>query len=307
MRKFGLFAAPVAFAFAAATPLAAQDDDVTETVSIEESEESGAEDIEAMMGLLGALFQVEPLTPEQEARLPIAQSVAEKMIPEGALGEMMGTLMKDIMDPFTSLGPPPANATVSKGLGISLFELDLTEEQTAEVAALLDPAFEVRSKREMEAFPQMLSSIMSVMEPSMREAMAELYAIRFEDSELTELNTFFATPLGEKFASESFKMAADPRLMVAGMEALPQLLGTVSDMESAIEAATADLPEKRAFADLPASEKARISELTGLSAEEIEARISEADAAVDAYETGDFSTEATAEDAEDDFGEEAAE
>lgn len=308
MKKFAFLAAPISMALAATAPLSAQDEDAPETVLFEQGEESGAggQDIEAMIGLLGALFQVDPLTPEQEARLPIAQSVAEKMLPDGAMGEMIGTLIKDVMDPFSSLAPPPANATISKGLGISVFELDLTEEQTAEVAALLDPAFEVRSQRELEAFPEMLSGIMGALEPSMREAMAELYAIRFEESELTELNAFFSTPLGEKFASESFKMAADPRFMIAGIEALPELMGSVSDMESVVKEATSDLPEKRAFADLPADEKARISELTGLSAEEIEMLIADAAGAQEAYEEGDFSTEAVAED-EEDYGEEAAE
>ena len=79
----------------------------------------------------------------------------------------------------------------------------------------MDPAFKERSERQMNAFPEVMAEVATIMEPTMRKAMAELFAINFEASELGELDAFFSTAVGSKFARESYKMAADPRILSA--------------------------------------------------------------------------------------------
>lgn len=53
------------------------------------------------------------------------------------------------------------------------------------------------------------------------------------------------------------------------MEAMPAMMEAMANMESEMEAATADLPPLRAYEELSPGELSRISELTGLGLEDI--------------------------------------
>jgi hypothetical protein len=103
----------------------------------------------------------------------------------------------------------------------------------------------------------------------MRKAMSELYAIRFTNSELAEIDRFFATATGTKYARESFMMASDPRVASASMEAMPAMMGMLGDMERRLAERTADLPAVRGFNALSAAEQAKVAEMTGYSIDEI--------------------------------------
>jgi Uncharacterized protein conserved in bacteria (DUF2059) len=261
-------------------PLAAQD----EGAEADASEAAAAGDPMAdAMGMLGAMFPAEPLTTEQEARLPQANRIITRMIPEGTLGEMMGGMFDKIMGPMTAALDAPANATVQKGIGVSPASIGLSDEQAAEIAALLDPAYAERHKREMAVMPTMMRDMMTVMEPTMRKAMSELYAIHFSQKELDDIETFFLTDSGAAYARKSFTMSSDPRIISASMESLPQMMEAFGDFEKKITAASADLPPKRSFADLPDAQKAKIAEMTGLSIAEIEEMLAENE--------GEFATE----------------
>lgn len=278
MKKFALFAAPVALAFAAATPLAAQDGEASEAIAVEEGDEGDMGDVlnaAGMMGGLGAmfgeLFKVEPLTEEQSARLPAAESVALKIMPEGAMAEIMKDMIGGFMDPIMSMAGSPAQTSIQKSLGISRFELtELSEEQVEELASIMDPAWKERSEREKNALPEIMGEVAAIMEPTMRKAMAELFAINFEGSELGELDAFFSTAVGSKFARESYKMATDPRILTAAFESAPQIMEKAGDLKKVMDEATAGLPEARSLDDLDDAQKARIAELTGWTVEELQ-------------------------------------
>ncbi len=241
--------------FTATTPAAAQDADLAQ---------------DDVFGAMANMFKAEPLTPEQEARLPLAARLVEKLIPQGALGEMMGSMFNSMLGPLAELGSTPSSGDVAEQLGFDPFELYLDEDQAAEALAILDPSWEARKAAEAEVFPEVMKQMMDAMEPGMRKAMAELYAINFTTKELTDIEAFFSTETGATYARKSFTMASDPRIMAASMESLPAMMGSIGAMEQKVEAATANLPPKRSFAELGAKEKARLAELTGYSVEEIE-------------------------------------
>ena len=111
----------------------------------------------------------------------------------------------------------------------------------------------------------------------MRDAMAQVYAVNFDDAELAELNAFFSTATGAKFASKSVPMSADPRMIAGMIQSFPEVLVAVAAMQERVKEATADLPEVRTFADLSDAEKSRVAEATGYSVEEIETRLEEPD------------------------------
>lgn len=282
IRRILIPAASLAALALAAQPLAAQDmaDDMAATQSDGESEgaEGGAgagDPMAEAMGMLGAMFPAEPLTAEQEARLPQATRIITSMIPEGTLGEMMGGMFDKLMNPMLAAFDAPANATVQKGIGVSPAAAGLTEEQTAEIAALLDPAYAERHAREMSVMPTMMREMMTVIEPTMRKAMSELYAINFTQKELDDIEAFFQTDSGTAYARKSFTMSSDPRIISASMEAMPQMMGAFADIEKKIAAASADLPPKRRFEELSEADKAKIAKLTGYSIEEIEGLLAE--------------------------------
>lgn len=250
-------AAPFALAFA--TPVSAQD-------TPNEADEA--------MAMMAQMFPVEPLTPEEEARLPLSQQIIEKMIPPGTLGEMMGSMFDGMMGPIMEMAAQASNGDVAKSLGVSRYDLDMTDEALAEVAAILDPVRDERNAAISSVMPAMMQRAMEAMEPSMRKAMSEAYAVTFSDAELQDIDSFFSTESGLSFARKSFTLSSNPRVIGASMEALPAMMEIFGQMEGEMEAATADLPSERTFADLSASELARISELTGLSLEQLEAGMS---------------------------------
>lgn len=122
-------------------------------------------------------------------------------------------------------------------------------------------------------FSALMREVVVLMEPGMRKAMSELYAIRFSSSELAEIDAFFSTGTGGKYAREAFLMGGDPRIMSSTMEAMPAVMGMMGDIEARMAASAADLPAVRSFADLTPAERAKVAEMTGYSVEEIEANL----------------------------------
>lgn len=263
-----IFAVVSALAALAVAPqsLAAQDDSPA-------AASSEADEMQLTMTMLNGMFPAEPMTPEQAARLPQAQRIINALIPEGTLAEIMGGMFDKMMGPTMDMAGPSSIGTVTAATGLASYELDLTPEQSDELAGLFDPAWAERQKREIALMPAMMADMMNLMEPGMRQAMSELYAINFNQTELDGIETFFKTEVGATYARKSFTMASDPRILSASMAAMPQIIGLLEGMEQNIIEASANLPTKRAFADLSAKEKARVAELIGLSVEDIEARL----------------------------------
>ncbi|MXO91274.1 DUF2059 domain-containing protein [Pontixanthobacter aquaemixtae] len=216
---------------------------------------------------LTGMFEVEPLTAEQEARLPLAKGIVDKMIPDGAMREMMEGMFSGSFGDLMSLGAmmeeeSPA-AFVAGQLGLEQSDISLTSAQASELANMFDPARLERKQKEAEIMPGVMGEMMDVMEPPMRKAMSELYAIHFTQPQLVEIDGFFSTETGAIFARKSFTMASDPRVMSATMEALPAMMGQIGAIEKKMKEAAADLPAARSFEELSEQEQARISELTG--------------------------------------------
>lgn len=238
----------------AVQPLSAQDD-----------EQVGEEDFAAM----AAMFAAEPLTPEQEERLPAARLVVDRMIPPGAMSEVVQSTFGGFLEPLMKLGIEPSAAEVAKELGYEDGGLDLTEEAAAEAAAILDPVWSERREREFEAMKGAMTKVMEAMEPAMRRGMAEAYAVHFTAVELADVAAFFDTPSGAAYAKKSYTMASDPRIMSAAMESIPAMMEGFAAMAAEMDAATADLPARPTFDDLSADQRERLAQLTGLQQDEI--------------------------------------
>jgi hypothetical protein len=232
------------------------------------AQEESAED--EVFGAMLSLFSPPALSAEEEARLPAAQAIVAKIVPAGTMGEMMNSMFSGLLGPIMELGAQPSSSAAAKKLGLEPFDLELDTEQSAEVLALLDPAWREREERTLAATQAAMGKMMTAMEPAMREAMAQLYAINFSASELADIDAFFSTPSGAAYARKSFTMASDPRMAGAMMQSMPEMMGSFAEMEADMAAAVADLPPVRTFADLDAAQRERLVELTGLDEAAIE-------------------------------------
>lgn len=225
---------------------------------------------------LATMFKVEPLTPEQSARLPQAEALMAKLVPTGALDKTMTAMYERMIGPMLEQAKSPGTADIARTLGLDVEELDLTEDEAAQAGAILDPAWKERRDRELQAMQAAMGKVMRLMEPSLRKGMAEAYAATFTAAELTDIAAFFATPTGATYASKSYALASDPRIMAASFEALPTLLVEMAGMEAEMKAATADLPARRGYDDLSPAERTALAKLTGLSAAELKAGMARA-------------------------------
>ena len=253
------------------TPAAAQTD--ISTVKPEVAPKNASADAEAeMMAALQQMFQAEPLTAEQEARLPEARAVVVKVLPEGFYGQMMGDMMDSIMQPLFGMatGQMGARSLVERKVGLYGEELpDLSEEQSEQVVALLDPQAEQRAEQMQSVLTGFMTEMFAALEPPMRDGLTNAYAVRFSERELGDIAAFFATPTGARYASESMAVFTDPQVMSAMMQSVPAMLGSLPEMAGELEAAAAELPEARGYDDLSAAERSRLAGLLGLSEAEL--------------------------------------
>lgn len=265
--RFWLVAGSTLALLAAPANLAAQE------VPQDEGQQAPSDDAQAMAalaGIMGGAIKVDPLTPEQQARLPQAEAIITRIMPPGAMAEMSQQMFGGFLGGFGEMMPTGARAAAAEALGMGPGELaDLSDTEANELATLFDPAWQQRETAIQGLTSGMMSDMMNLIEPGMRRAMAELYAIRFTSTELAAIDAFFATEAGTKYARESLSMASDPRLMAASMEAMPAMFASIGTMETKLKEGMAGLPEPRRFADLSAKERARVAKLTGFAIEDL--------------------------------------
>ncbi|WP_137680386.1 hypothetical protein [Aurantiacibacter suaedae] len=233
---------------------------------------------------LGEMFPVEPLTAEQEARLPAATALVEKIIPPGTMGEMMIGMFEGFFSPVQAMEGKAGKPPLAKLLGISRGQLvGVNSEAAARAATMLDPDWQLRKEREAEALPRAMNAMMSAMEPTIKSAMAEMYALHFDATELRDIDVFFSTESGAAYARKSFIMTADPRFAGLMMEEMPEMLAGIADMRAELEEATADLATPRSWYELDPAEQAKLADMLGMTREGLEASMSsyEAEGAYD--------------------------
>ncbi len=267
MRKTMLAALAAMIVMAAPAPGIAQDTPVSGQQGQDPDDgDPSPEDISAMMR---TLFTVEPLTAEQRARLPQAGAVINRMMPPGTMQQVMGGMFDKMLGPMAALGADADSAHVATELGVEDDAFALGDEDAERIATILDPARKERHELEMAAVQRTMSATMTTMEPGMRKGMSEAYAATFTASELTDIERFFATPSGAAFASKSYALASDPRIMSAALESMPAMMAQMKAMEVETKAAVARLPARRGYADLSAAQRAEIARLTGLGQDAI--------------------------------------
>ena len=228
--------------------------------------EPSAQQLEEMGDMFAGMFTSEPLTAEQEARLPTARALIDVMMPEGFYADMISEMMSSTMMPLLDMMSGPGAVDLVLGSRL-LVEPEVTaalsQEEKAELARLLDPAFDERGSIMQDIMGDIMLEAAILIEPGFKEGMAKAYAIRFNEAQLADIGAFFATPTGRLYAQENIKLMADPQVMSASMQAMPAMMQQFGDMGAQMEAAMAALPPERDLADFSAEERARMAQILG--------------------------------------------
>ena len=270
-RRFTKFAAPFAItlsalALSSAAPVAAQ----SETA---EAATAAQAEFDAIGSLFGDMFgTADPLTPEQEARVPTAQAVVVKLFPEGTYARMMDETMAPMMDAMMGnlTGSPALSLMELTGLAPSgLAEVD--EASLAEAIELLDPNAGARNAEIADMTMSLISEVVVQIEPSYRAGLARAYAVRFTEEELADLAAYFETPVGQKYAAESFLIFADPQVMSSMNEMMPAVMEAMPGMMGNIGEIAMKYPKGRSFSALTPEEQDKLSALLGVSLEDLAA------------------------------------
>ncbi|MEL6486278.1 MAG: hypothetical protein AAFQ13_03920 [Pseudomonadota bacterium] len=249
-----------------AAPLSAQGETAPSDAEVQQ-------ELDALGGLFGDIFgTADPLTAEQEARVPAAQSVVLKLFPEGTYAKMMNETLAPMMDGIMGniVGTPAIALMELTGLPPSALS-DIDEGKLAEAVALLDPNAAERNAEIGRVTLEMVSGIVAKIEPSYRAGLTRAYAVRFNETELADLDAYFATPVGSKYAGESFLIFADPQVMSAMNEIMPAMMETMPMMMGDIGALAEKYPKGRTFSQLSSQEQDQLAVLLGTTLEELAA------------------------------------
>ena len=226
-------------------------------------------DAAAMGEMFASMFTSEPLTPEQEARLPAAKAIVDTMMPPGFYGEMMSEAMAGSLKPIMAMfnGATGADMLLGSRLDVDPATRDaLSDEEKIELANLLDPAFDQRGAIMPELMNAIMRDVAVAIEPGFREGMAKAYAVRFDERQLADIAAFFATPTGAVYATENLKLMTDPQVMSASMQAMPQMMNQLGGIEAQIREAMEALPPERAIEELSDEQRARAAAILGVDA-----------------------------------------
>jgi len=267
MKNIGVSLVLGVLSLALSAPAMAQDivmGEIEGEVAIDDAETEGAMDEAAVLAMMSGLFQAEPLTAEQEARLPAATAIVATMMPEGFYGEIMRDMMEKTMRPMMAMFSEPDFILASRLTLDEAALAELSDAEKQELLTMLDPAWDQRADTMVNAIVANMGGAFAAVEPPVRAGLAKAYAVRFDEAQLADISTFFATPTGGEFARQSMALFADPQVMGATMEAMPEMIGSFTEMETAMEAALESLPAERDYADLSLAQRARMADLLGV-------------------------------------------
>ncbi|TIX49240.1 DUF2059 domain-containing protein [Alteraurantiacibacter aquimixticola] len=259
-------AAPVALATAPA-PALAQDS-------------AGDAEMQQLSAMFSQMFTAEPLTAEQEARLPLATELVVQVMPEGFYGRMMEDMLGGILDPLMSMMPetmPAGEIAAYLGQPVDVVEA-MDEGERQAIAAMIDPQYGARLDAGMDYMMGELVKQLVAFEPYMRDGLSRAYAARFTQPQLEDIAAFFATETGSLYATESMMVFTDPQVMSASMQAMPMMLEDMPRIMGEMEQMMSAAGQARGFGDLSQQERERIANALSISVAELRKGMEQASA-----------------------------
>jgi Uncharacterized protein conserved in bacteria (DUF2059) len=276
MMRTWMIAGLLATSSMAAQPAPAWADDDVPAAKEDTTTDAGkeAQAIEAMTKMFSGLFDNKDATPIDPARLALAEPITKQIMPDGIYSRIMKDMTDKIFGALFSTKGGMSDLEIMLTTGVEIDGTKFDEAKRKAVTDLLDPNHAERSTAMSSALNPMFDKMAAAVEGPLREGLARAYARKFSADQLNELTTFFATPTGSFYASESFALQADPEVMQAVFSALPQMMEGFSNpdgIEKDIEAKMAAIPEPRKLADLSDKEIANLAKLLGTTSKDLKA------------------------------------
>lgn len=203
--------------------------------------------------------------PADAATLAEARLVVTRLLPPGTYKKIMGPMMGSVMGAMgDSMKALPLRQLAELG-GLDPKEAQaLDKVKIDEVMAIYDPHWRERTQLEMRAMFDAMGDFFTTQEPDIREAMARAYASHFTLVELTDIDRFFSTASGGKFATQYMTVATDPAMMAEMRSMMPKMIQQMPQFIAAAQKATASLPAPRKLKDLTPAERTRLAKALGV-------------------------------------------
>ncbi|HSG33077.1 MAG TPA: DUF2059 domain-containing protein [Sphingomonadaceae bacterium] len=215
------------------------------------------------------VLKADPLTAEEEARLPAARQVADSLMPPGAYGKAMQESFGPLADRIMAVMEPGPAERVADLTGLLETDLENVSEGNLEaVATMLDPDEKERNSKMVEFAFLEISALLDRIEPFYRDGLARAYAKRFDAAELAQINAFFATPAGSKYAGSMMAVMMDPQVMAKIPDMIPAAVGQVAEAGTRFVMNLDTIPQARKVDDLSPAERARMLSLLGMNEDE---------------------------------------
>lgn len=214
--------------------------------------------------------QSDAIDPE---RLTLGTTITAKLFPDGLYRKIMDGTLDQLMRSMTDqVGMLPIKETLAAA-GLPADHLAKMEPATLdEITAIIDPHFKERLSLLLEVVMPELIDFMTTKEPLIREGMAEAYAKRFTRDELIDINAFFDTSTGGKFAAQSTLVMTDPAVVGRMQSILPEMLKLMPTIIGKAVKQFEKLPQPRKFADLSEAERAKLASILGVDVDELSTR-----------------------------------
>lgn len=177
------------------------------------------------------------------ARLAAARPVIDKLWPLGTYKKMMDRTLDAMMDSMlASMFDMKASDLAAMGGANASEARKLGDASLNDLARAGDPHFEERMRITMQVMMGEMTTLMTKVEPDVRQAMATAYARRFTLAQLGDIDRFFATPTGRIYAGESLLLMSDPEMIKAMQAFTPELMKAMPGIIEKTKQATAHLP-----------------------------------------------------------------
>lgn len=247
--------------------IAAPAEDAVETEA--DSEATAAEakakmqrEMDEAVAMVEKIFDTSDLPPIEPARLTLAEQTTSALVPSGSLERMIDNLYGKMFSRFMKEFDGTSDLMISIKTGVESDEIaKLDEKSKAAIADMFDPHRKDREDQITRIIKPLISEVLADVERPMQGGLAKAYARKFSAGQLTDLNSFLATPTGKAYANEWMALQADPEVMLAVVKAMPPLVNKFIDRAPTIEADMKDLPQDRALADLSEAELKKLAKL----------------------------------------------
>lgn len=298
----GAIAFAPAHAFAAPTeaPLAevvAPDDQAKDAMSSEDyladSKAKMQREMDEAIAMIEKIFEIDKLPPVDPARLALARQTTAALIPQGALAKMIDNMYGKIFKAVMEQASAASDLSISIKTGVESEQVAALDAPTKEkIADLFDPNRKEREDQVTKVIKPLIEEALGDLEAPMREGLAYAYSRKFSGEQLTQLNSFFATPTGQLYANESMALQADPEVMLAVAKAVPPMVTKFMDRGPELEGQFKDLPKEKSLADMSDAELSKLAKLMKVNVKVLKEHRDQWDAPVEeATEAMDASTD----------------